>query len=58
MIQSGRFNPFPVMSFLFNPIGVLTKKIVGLGITLPNNEIKDIVKVIRSSENRNFIKRN
>ena len=26
MIQSGDFNPFPVMFFLFNPIGTLTKK--------------------------------
>ena len=30
----------------------------GSGITLTNNEIKDIIKVIRSLESREFIKRN
>ena len=30
----------------------------GSGITLTNNKIKDIIKVIRSLESREFIKRN
>ena len=29
----------------------------GSGITLKKNEIKDIIKVIKSLENRNFIER-
>ena len=29
----------------------------GSGITLTKNEIKDIIKVIKSLENRNFIER-
>ena len=29
---------------------------IGSGITLTNNERKDIIKVIKSFENRNFIK--
>ena len=55
MVQSGDSNPFPVRSFLFNPIGRLKKEIVVSGLTLTNNEIKDIAKAIRSSENREIL---
>ena len=32
-----------------------SKKVFGIGITLTNNEIKDIMKVIKSLENRGIL---
>ena len=47
-IQSGRFS-FSDFLDLIDP------KIYGTGITLTNNEIKDVMKVIKSLENRGIL---
>ena len=55
MAQSGGCNPFSIDSFLFDPLGVIAKKKGSFRVTVTNNEIKDVTKVIRSLENRNIL---
>ena len=55
MIQLGGFGPLSIKGTLFNPFRMILKvreKFRVSGIVLTNNEIKYIIKVIRSLENR------
>ena len=58
MVQLGGFGSFLFLRALLNPLDTARKmrkigeKIIGSGITLTSNEIKDIMKEISSSENR------
>ena len=51
-IDTKRFNKNNYVDSGLNLIGKKMKEKFGSGITLTNNEIKDIMKVIKSLENR------
>ena len=57
MIELGGFSPLSILK-LMDLLGValkIRKNFRDLGLTLTKNEVKDIMKVIRSLENRGML---
>ena len=57
MIELGGFSPLSILK-LMDLLGMalkIRKNFRGLGLTLTENEVKDIMKVIRSLENRGML---
>ena len=58
MIHLGGFDPIEPLGVLMNPASILLKTVRKLrdsGVTLTNEEIKDIIKVISSLQNRGIL---